>query len=37
MLAIRVGYRYFHAEGEHDGDEAEVDLSGPYASVTLSF
>ncbi len=37
VLAVRIGYRYFHAEGEHDGDEAEVDLSGPYASVTLSF
>jgi len=37
VLAIRVGYRYFHAEGEHDGDEANIDLSGPYASVTLSF
>jgi hypothetical protein len=37
VLAIRVGYRYFHAEGEEDGDEAEVDLSGPYASATLSF
>jgi hypothetical protein len=37
VLALRIGYRYFHAEGEHDGDEAEIDLSGPYASVTLSF
>jgi hypothetical protein len=37
VLALRIGYRYFHAEGENDGDEAEVDLSGPYASVTLSF
>ena len=37
LLALRLGYRYFHAEGENDGDEAEVDLGGPYASVTLSF
>jgi hypothetical protein len=37
VLALRIGYRYFHAEGENDGDEAEVDLSGPYASVTLTF
>jgi hypothetical protein len=37
LLAIRVGYRYFHAEGERDRDEANVDLYGPYASLTLSF
>ena len=37
MLALRVGYRYFHGEGEDDGDEAKVDLSGPYASLTLTF
>ena len=37
LLAIRVGYRYFHAEGERDRDEAKVDLYGPYASLTLSF
>ncbi|HWC01683.1 MAG TPA: hypothetical protein VHF87_02835 [Methylomirabilota bacterium] len=37
LLAIRIGYRYFHAEGEEDGDEAEVDLTGPYANLTLSF
>ena len=32
LLAIRVGYRYFHAEGERDRDEAKVDPDGPYAS-----
>lgn len=37
LLAIRVGYRYFYAEGERDRDEANVDLYGPYASLTLSF
>jgi hypothetical protein len=37
VLAIRVGYRYFHGQGEHDGDEATVDLSGPYGSLTLAF
>lgn len=37
VLAIRVGYRYFHGEGEDDGKEADFDLSGPYASLTLSF
>jgi hypothetical protein len=37
ILAIRLGYRYFHAEGEKDGDEAQVDLTGPYANLTLSF
>jgi hypothetical protein len=37
LLAIRVGYRYFHGRGEDSGKEAEVDLSGPYASLTLAF
>ena len=37
LLAIRVGYRYFHGRGEDDGDEADVTLSGPYASLTLAF
>jgi hypothetical protein len=37
VLAIRVGYRYFHGEGEDGGDEAKVDLSGPYASLTIAF
>ena len=37
ILALRVGYRYFHGEGQHDEDEAKVDLSGPYASLTITF
>ena len=37
VLALRVGYRYFHGEGEDGGDEAKIDLSGPYASVTIAF
>ncbi|MGH7358241.1 MAG: hypothetical protein ACREJR_05440 [Candidatus Rokuibacteriota bacterium] len=37
VLAIRVGYRYFHGQGEDGGQEAEIDLSGPYASLTLAF
>jgi hypothetical protein len=37
LLAIRVGYRYFHGQGEDSGDEADVTLSGPYASLTLAF
>lgn len=37
VLALRIGYRYFHGEGEDGGDEAKIDLSGPYASVTLTF
>jgi hypothetical protein len=37
ILAIRVGYRYFKGQGEHDDDEADVTLSGPYASLTLAF
>jgi hypothetical protein len=37
LLAIRVGYRYFHGEGEDDGKQAEIDLSGPYASLTFAF
>ena len=37
ILALRVGYRYFHGEGEDGGDEAKIDLSGPYASLTFTF
>lgn len=37
ILALRVGYRYFHGEGKDSGDEAKVDLSGPYASLTITF
>jgi hypothetical protein len=37
VLAIRVGYRYFYGKGENDGDEAKVELTGPYASLTLAF
>jgi hypothetical protein len=37
VLAIRIGYRYFHGEGEDGGQQAEIDLSGPYASLTLAF
>jgi hypothetical protein len=37
ILAIRVGYRYFKGQGEHDNDEADVTLSGPYASLTIAF
>jgi hypothetical protein len=37
LLAIRVGYRYFHGQGEDGAQEAEIDLSGPYASLTLAF
>jgi hypothetical protein len=37
LLAVRVGYRYFHGQGEESGDEADVTLSGPYASLTLAF
>jgi hypothetical protein len=37
LLAIRVGYRYFHGQGEDGGDEADIDLRGPYASLTLAF
>jgi hypothetical protein len=37
LLAIRVGYRYFRAKGEDGGDEADVTLMGPYASLTLAF
>ena len=37
LLAVRVGYRYFHGQGEDSGDEADVNLSGPYASLTLAF
>lgn len=37
VLAIRIGYRYFHGQGEDGGQEAEIDLSGPYASLTLAF
>jgi hypothetical protein len=32
-----LNYRYFHGQGEEGGDEANVDLSGPYASLTLAF
>lgn len=37
VLALRVGYRYFYGKGENDDDEAKVELSGPYASLTLTF
>jgi hypothetical protein len=37
ILAIRVGYRYFHGEGEDGQQQAEFDLSGPYVSATLAF
>jgi hypothetical protein len=37
LLAIRVGCRYFHGQGEDGGDEADIDLRGPYASLTLAF
>ena len=37
VLALRLGYRYFHGQGEEGGDEAKIDLSGPYASVTIAF
>jgi hypothetical protein len=37
VLAIRIGYRYFHGQGEDGGQEAEIDLSGPYAGLTLAF
>jgi hypothetical protein len=37
LLAIRIGYRYFHGRGEEGQEEAEVDLMGPYASLTLAF
>jgi hypothetical protein len=37
VLAIRLGYRYFHGEGDDGRQEAEIDLSGPYASLTLAF
>lgn len=37
VLALRIGYRYFHGEGEEGRQEAEIDLSGPYVSVTLAF
>lgn len=36
-LALRIGYRHFSARGEDDDDEAKVDLSGPFASLTLAF
>jgi hypothetical protein len=37
LLAIRAGYRYFRGQGQEGGDEADVGLSGPYASLTLAF
>lgn len=36
VLAIRIGYRYFHGEGEDGQQQAETDLSGPYVSATLA-
>lgn len=37
VLALRAGYRYFHASGEDGNNEAQITLSGPYVSVTLAF
>lgn len=37
VLALRIGYRYFHGEGEDGRQQAEIDLSGPYVSASLSF
>ena len=37
VLALRIGYRYFWGKGEKDRDEAEVTLTGPYVSATLTF
>lgn len=37
LLSVRIGYRYFHGRGEDGGDEARIELAGPYVGVTLAF
>lgn len=36
-VAVRVGYRFVHGDGEEGADRAEFDLAGPYVGVTLGF